>query len=211
MKTFKLLTLAPLIAAASGFVVPASRPAPAAYNLIYVDNSRSSEDAVMSVEMIGRVESLLDSIGTAKSAVSFYLSNDTRPDMASTTGTAKTLINRMMNSYSAPPNSWRDRRKLNDVLANDKSLTSATSVNLYLFLSENYLKGDLLGNNNGVLLNFLPREVQLYSSLPDERINVFVFYPQKSQTAFTERIRAFRAFSNQKDFKSGIQYHFSSL
>jgi hypothetical protein len=69
-----------------------------------------------------------------------------------------------------------------------------------------------MGENSGLLLNFLPKELQSLTRCEEEKVNVHVIYPKNAQAIQPAAIQSFLNFAaGSKDFVSKIHYNFKSI
>ncbi|GAA4343176.1 hypothetical protein [Flaviaesturariibacter amylovorans] len=187
-------------------------PAAGTYHFVYVDNSRNSELASISSEMMDKVDKTIEAAGKDNSAITFYISNGQRPDITTNATSARKAMSRLTSGSSPLPATWEEKKMIDEHLSKDKNLANAREINLHLFVSEAFLKTDLLSSQSGVLLKFLPKGMGLFANCPEEKIHVYLYYPKKATGSYEASLRGMQDFGNARaDFKSGIQYHFISL
>jgi hypothetical protein len=192
-----------------------SGPGPTAgrtYNLVYVDNSKSTGSLSLNGEMIQAISRKLDSVKADNNAsLLFYLSNSLTPELTRSFEGGQKLINKMYNSYYAQPNSVMDKRLLREQLFGE-NLSGIGAVNINFYVTESYLANDLMGDNSGLMINFLPREIQSISRCDEDKINVYIYYPKNAAGITPARLKSFSEFGKgAAGFDSKIRYHFVSL
>ncbi len=205
-----LLGVSPLVS----FKAPEKNIIRNSYNIFYVDNSKSlTGSEPLSTDMIDLLQKKVDSVKAEKSAkIEYYYSNYFNPEHARNVENAKKLIDKLNSGYNGLPNSVVDISFLRSYIYTD-DLSNVENVNICFFVTEYYLTHDLLGRNSGLLLNFLPKEVQYITKTAPENITVTVYYPKASKTVapnagatFTQGIKGYGGL-----FKTKIHFNFQPV
>lgn len=182
------------------------------YNIFYVDNSYSKNNANFGQEMFGIVGDKVDSINkndSRFSAIGFFVANGNKPQFASNYRTAKSIIDGLADGSTDAPNSFSDRSYIIDNL-HKTDLSGIRAVNISMFISEASLLNDFIqGNTPGMFINFLPKEIQMLTSCPEENVRVFIYYPADSKKINQQALRSFVDFSDtHPDFATKIKFDF---
>jgi hypothetical protein len=188
------------------------KPAGRTFNLVYVDNGKYTGSSSLSSEMVDLLTNKLQEMQKDKNAdLLYFLSNSANPEHTRSVSEALNMSNRLYNTYYIQANSIMDKRLLQQRIFNE-NLSNIGALNLYFFVTESYLKNDLMGSNAGMMLNFIPRELQLLSKCPEENINIYIYYPKNAQTLDQKALDGFQNFgSNVQGFESKIKFHFLSI
>lgn len=183
------------------------------YNIFYVDNSYSKTYANFGQAMFGILADKVDSInngsGSRFSATGFFVANGNRPKFASNYRGAKNIIDGLADNSTTSPNSFGDRSFIIESLLTT-DLSGIRQITLHLFLSEASLINDFVqGNTPGMFINFLPKEIQLLTSSPEENIKVIIYYPEELKRLDQQVLQSFIGFPlTHSDFESRIKFEF---
>lgn len=182
------------------------------YNIFYVDNSYSKNNANFSQEMFGIVGEKVDSINKIDSrfsAIGFFVANGNKPQFASNYRGAKSIIDGLADGSTDAPNSFEDRSYIiGNLLTTDLSGIRAVTFNM--FISEASFLNDFIGGNTpGMFINFLPKQIQFLTSCQEENVRVIIYYPAESKKISQQALRSFVGFpGTHNDFASKIKFEF---
>ena len=210
MKTIKAGLLFSITFLFMGFRNPPSQNK--IYNIIYVDNSRTKGLESLSTEMLEKISGNLDSMkGNTNKALAYFLSDDPNSQFTTNVDNAIRITNTLYKKSSGFPNSITDFKTITTKLF-DEDLSNIGAINIYFFVTENYLKYDLTGDNGGILLNFLPKQLQALTQVGEEKVHVYIYYPKAAKNIRRERLVNYVAFPvNTKGFESRIKFHFDAI
>ena len=203
----KLIIPVLIIFTATSFANPIPPPQKTLH-LFYVDNSNSKTYGNFGAEMFSILEASVDSINNDKFAtLAFFVANGERTEFASNYRGAKNIISKLSNASANAPNSFFDRSFIVESLLST-DLASIKGVQLHLYLSEASLLSDFIGGNNaGLFINTLPRDLQYLIESSDENIAVNIYYPSESKKIKESQLKSFTEFPNvHKGFASSIKF-----
>jgi hypothetical protein len=182
------------------------------YHIIYVDNSRSSSGVSLSLDMIDMIQKKVDSIKADPNArVLFFLSNFRNPDVAKTVSSATKLVDRLTSGYSAMPDSRIDKSLLRQQIYND-DLSNIGRVRMHFFLTEAYVRNDLVGSYPGFLLNGLPREMVVATRVTEENTVCNIYVPKAAAGLSALLPKTFAGgLAPEKGFGTRIAYSVQAL
>lgn len=179
-------------------------------NLLYVVNSRTAGGVNITQDMIQLLSRKIELLQGDPAARSFFfMSNNVNPEITKDLKAAKGIVQKMSDTYFEQPSSRIDKKLLREMLFSS-DLSNTTGINLHFFVSEYYLRMDLLGDNAGFLLRQFAKELQYKTGCEEENINVFIYYPKTAITITTEIKNNFLQLStNRKSpFESKLKIQF---
>lgn len=157
-------------------------------NIMYVVNSRSVSGLNLTQDMVLLLSNKIDMLaGDPAGRFYFFLSNNVKPETAKDKKGAKAIVQKMADTYFEQPTSSIDKKLLRDILFT-ADLSNTKSINMHFFVSEYYLKSDLIGDNAGSLLRQFAKELEYKTGCGEENVNVFVYYP-KNATSITPELK----------------------
>ena len=141
-----------------------------------------------------------------------FLSNNTNPEFVKSAESAKQFLNKLNESNTSFPNAIEDKKQIWNLLIRSEDLKKYATINIRLFVTENYLRNGLLNENPGFFLKFFPKEVASIANLDESNIHVYINYsPElKSKTLkplSDEDINKVISFYNVNNFQSAIHFH----
>lgn len=204
---FTLFAAVVLVSFADG---PGEPVAGRTLNMIYVQHTKSDKNPVTG-EGIAMISKRLDSIKNDKNAaLIFFLSNSFQPVITRNAASAEKTTQRLYDSYFAEPSTLIDKGFIRDQLATE-NLAGIDAINFYFFVGEDFLKNDLAGDKAGIMLNFLPKELQQWVNCKDDKIHVYLYYPA-TMTALPKDFNTLAGFDGgQKSMRSAIKFHFQPI
>ena len=180
------------------------------FTIVYVDNSKVDGTSGLSSAMVDYISTSMDSI--SQNPFLLYISNNSSPQYTKNPAAYKQVLNKLSEGSSSLPNCIEDKKLVWAILKRE-DVKKYAAINVYFFLTENYLKNTLMNETPGYLLNFFPKELALISNLDEQQINVNVYYSAepKSKNPLTENeVKKAVHFYNINNYQSNIQYHIFS-
>jgi len=174
------------------------------YHIIYIDNSKSNEAVSgLSQASIDYIYKKVDSLKSIKNLnVLIYLSDGAKPVYVKSIENSKDILSKLNEGYSTYPNCIEDKMQLMELIARDK-LDNVSKVYINYFLTDYYLKEELMKDRVGYLTNFLPYEIQNFTNCKPENLHVNIYYPDNTKSLKKEAVINKLNFNgNNPDFKN---------
>lgn len=179
------------------------------YELIYVDNSKMEGTSGLSSNMIEYINQQADSLKSNNFLI--FLSNNTSPQYVKSIDNMKQVLNKLVEGNTSFPSAIEDKKQIWSIMLRSEDLKKYASINIRLYITENYLRNGLINEKPGFFLNFLPKEIATIADLDESKIHVYINYSPEATSKFVKpltesEIRKSIAFYNINNYQSTIRY-----
>jgi len=175
----------------------------------YVDYSldKSKSTKPFSDEMLNTLSTKLNDINSLPNAeLSFYLS-DVQPKYTTMVKSAQGFLKNL--ETTSLPICKIDNKEVNTKLLEHLN-SNIKSVEINLFVTENFLSNELIKSDAGVFLNGLPKKLQTLLNCEESDIKLNIFFPLGSKTVTQDDLKKFFNFQNISG-GGKIQYNIFSI
>jgi hypothetical protein len=152
------------------------------FNLIYIDNSKMEGTAGLSSNMIEYINTQADSV--KKNNFLMFLSNNTSPQYVKSAEFINQFLNKLVEGNTKFPNAIEDKKQLWSILLRGEDLKKYATINIRLYITENYLRNGLLNDNPGLFLKFFPKEIATIANLDESNVHVYINYSPELKSKF---------------------------